>query len=161
MHTLWKEKNLDNLIPQFILWRKKLEERPKLRVLGFNYIGTVSGKKFLLHHKIDQVPHGKMLKLPRNLFFWVQIIGSKFETKNFKYSLKVEDPEIDGTYFYKGYVKSLDDKKTDVYESSTAGLMISVEVLKKFSGDVFTMEIEIEDQKPKEDSNVDEEAKDE
>ena len=36
--------------------------------------------------------------------------------------------------------------------------MISVEVIKKFPGDVFTMEIEIEDQKPKKD---DEEAKDE
>merc|ERR1712080_155052 len=131
------------------------------------YIGMVSEKKFLLHHKIDPVHMPVSLfvdqkyKTPRHVFFWVQIVGSKFETKNFKYSLQVEDPECKGTYSYKGYVKSVDDKKTDVYESSTAGLMISFEVLKKCAGDVFTMEIEIEDQRPKEDSNVDEEDKDE
>ena len=73
----------------------------------------------------------------------------------------MEDPEFKGTSIYKGYVKSLDDKKTDVYESSTAGLMISVDVIKRFPGDAFTMEIEIEDQKPKEDSNIDEKVKDE
>ena len=39
--------------------------------------------------------------------------------------------------------------------------MISVEVIKKFPDDTFTLEIEIEDQKPKEDSNVDEEVKNE
>ena len=58
--------------------------------------------------------------------------------------------EVEGTFIYKGYVKSLDDKKTDVYESMSTGLMISSEVLKNYSGDVFTLEIEIEDLKPKE-----------
>ena len=89
------------------------------------------------------------------------MIGSKFESKNFKYSLQVEDPEYEGTHIYKGYVKSLDDKKTDVYRSSTAGLIISLEVLEKFPGNELTMEIEIEDQKRKEDSNIDEEFKNE
>ena len=104
---------------------KELEVKPTIRVMGCRYIGMVSEKKFLLHHKIDPPFVGKVFKAPRYVFFWVQIIGSKFETKNFKYSLQVEDPEFEGTYSYKGYVKSLDDKKTDVYKSSTAGLMIS------------------------------------
>ena len=106
---------------------------------------------------LDSLKPSKSLKTPRHVFFWIQILGSKFEAKNFKYSLQVEDTEFEGTLNYKGYVKSLDDKKTDVYLASTAGLIISLEVVKKFPGDVFTMEIEIEDQKPKED---DEEAKD-
>merc|ERR1712062_491482 len=120
----------------------------------------INGKKFLLHWNIEPAFVGQKL-LKTYVFLWVQIIGSKFETKNFKYSLQVEDPRFEGTHFYKGYVKSLDDKKTDVYESYTAGLMISFQGLKKFTDDVFTMEIEIEDQKPKEDSNADEEVKDE
>ena len=140
----------------FLDWvkRKENEGKPKGNI-GCYYIGMVGGKKFLLHYQIDSLKTFQSLKTPRHAFFWIQILGSKFETKNFKYSLQVED---EGTSIYKGYVKSLDDKKSDVYLSSTAGLIISLEVVKKFPGDVFTMEIEIEDQKPKED---DEEAKDE
>ena len=126
--------------------------------VGNSYIGMVSGKKFFLNMLLDSLKPSKSLKTPRHVFFWIQILGSKFEAKNFKYSLQVEDPEFEGTSNYKGYVKSLDDKKTDVYLSSTAGLIISLEVMKKFPDEMFTMEIEIEDQKPKE---KDEEAKDE
>ena len=48
-----------------------------------------------------------------------------------------------------------------IHKSSTAGLIISLEVLEKFPGNELTMEIEIEDQKRKEDSNIDEEFKNE
>ena len=135
----------------------KIVEEKSHGAIGCSYIGMVGGKKFMLHYLLDSSKTPQFIKTPRHVFFWIQIMGSKFETKNFKYSLQVGDPEFEGTLIYKGYVKSLDDKKTDVYLSSTAGLMISVEVIKKFPGDAFTMEIEIEDQKPKED---DEEAKD-
>merc|ERR1712018_748584 len=120
---------------------KLLEEEPnKTKTLwGCGYIGMVSGKKFLLHYIIDPA---SIAGEERHVFFWVQIIGSKFETKNFKYSLQVEDQGFEGTYSYKGYVKSLDDKKSDIYKTSTAGLMISFGILKKWSGNVFTMEIE-------------------
>ena len=135
------------------------EEHNKTKtLLGCRYIGIVSGKKFLLNYKIYPAP---IAGEERHVFFWVQIIGSKFETKNFKYSLHVEDPGFEGTYSYKGFVKSLDDKKHDVYKRRTAGLMVSFGILKKCTSHVFTMEIEIEDQKPKEDSNADEEVKDE
>ena len=139
---------------------KEVDENLK-ELRGLRYIGIVSEKIFLLHHKIDPAIFGQKTKTQRDVFFWVQIIGSKFETKNFKYSLQVEDPEFERTYSYKGYVNSMDDKKTDLYESCTAGLKISFEILKKCIGDVFTMEIEIEDQKPKEDSNTDEKVTDE
>ena len=141
-------------------WVKEYEQGGKLTGIfaGNSYIGMVSGKKFFLNMLLDSLKPSKSLKTPRHVFFWIQILGSKFEAKNFKYSLQVEDPEFEGTSNYKGYVKSLDDKKTDVYLSSTNGLIISLEVIKKFPGDAFTMEIEIEDQKPKKD---DEEAKDE
>ena len=133
------------------------DEKPLGTIGGCSYIGMVCGKKFMLHYLVDSSKTHPFIKTPRHVFFWIQIMGSKFETKNFKYSLQVGDPEFEGTLIYKGYVKSLDDKKSDVYLSSNAGLIISLEVGKKFPGDAFTMEIEIEDQKPKED---DEEAKD-
>ena len=102
---------------------KYLEENPK-GLRGCSYIGMVNEKSFLLHSKIEPA-YNDQKQLKTYMFFWLQIIGSKFETKNFKYSLQVEDPGFEGTHIYKGYVKSLDDKKTDVYKSSTAGLMIS------------------------------------
>jgi len=136
---------------------KVLEEGPSKIAWGYKYIGVVSGKKFLLNYRFGPSFYGEK----RDVFFWVQIIGSKFETKNFRYSLQVEDQGFEGTYSYKGYVKSLDDKKSDIYKTSTAGLLISFEILKKCTGNVFTMEIEIEDQKRREDSNVDEKVKDE
>ena len=128
---------------------------------GCKYIGVVREKQFMLNFQTDPGFETSRLSWGRYIFFWVQMIGSKFESKNFKYSLQVEDPEYEGTHIYKGYVKSLDDKKTDVYRSSTAGLIISLEVLEKFPGNELTMEIEIEDQKRKEDSNIDEEFKNE
>jgi len=144
---------------QILSLNKMLEEGPSKIVWICRYIGLVSGKKFLLNYKIDPAFRIPAYQTSRHVFFWVQIIGSKFETKNFKYSLKVEDPRFEETYYYKGYVKSLDDKKSDIFLTSTAGLIISSEILKKCTGGVFTMEIEIEDQKPKEDSNIDEKAK--
>ena len=77
--------------------------------------------------------------------FYLQIYGSKFEAKNFIYRIKIEDPEF-GEFCYKGYVKSLDDKKMVAYESQI-GLIVPSKVLKKFIDDDLTVEIEIEDLK--------------
>ena len=140
---------------------KELEETPLIHSRGCRYLGMVSEKKFLLNYKIDPTFDAQEeLKTSRHAFFWVQIIGSKFETKNFKYSLQVEDPGFEGTYSYEGYVKSLDDKKYDIHKSCIAGLIISFETFKRFTDELFTMNIEIEDQKPKEDSNIDEKVND-
>ena len=83
--------------------------------------------------------------------FYLQIYGSKFEAKNFIYRIKIEDPEF-GEFCYKGYVKSLDDKKTVAYESQI-GLIVPSKVLKKFIDDDLTVEIEIEDLKETETEN--------
>ena len=105
-------------------------------------LGTFFEKKFLLHFEVNPAK--------KSALFWVQIIGSKFETKNFKYSIQIEDKEF-GTSIYKNHVISLDHNKEDVYKSSTV-LMINTDILEKFIGDNLIIEIEIENLKPKEEN---------
>ena len=108
--------------------------------LGWRHIvklGSIFEKTFLLHFEVNAAK--------KTALFWVQIIGSKFETKNFKYSIQIEDKEF-GTNIYKNYVISLDHNKEDVYKSTTV-LMINTDILEKFVGDNLTIEIGIENQK--------------
>ena len=103
-------------------------------------------KKFILH---------LMLKLKEKYYFaWLQMQGSKYEAKNFKYFIQLQEKEDLGTPTYKGPMKSLDDKRTDVLESKL-GLVVPLDVLKKHMDEqkILHLEIEIEDLKPKDDEN--------
>ena len=83
---------------------------------------------------------------------WMQIYGSKFEAKNYKYSIQLHENQDLGTSTYKGPMKSLDDRKTDVFKSKV-GLVVPLDVLKKHLGNEkkIVFEIKIEDLKPKDD----------
>ena len=73
---------------------------------------------------------------------WLQLVGSQFEAKNFKYSVKIEDPKL-GEFYYKGPVRSLDDTKDFVYESAL-GLTVSNKIIKKIIEDGYlSFEVEI------------------
>ena len=51
-------------------------------------------------------------------FFWIQLVGSQYEARNFEYSLKVEDlPDI-GKFYYEGTVRSVDDDKKYIYKQA-------------------------------------------
>ena len=78
--------------------------------------------------------------------------GSKFEAKNYKYSVQLQENEDLGTPIYKGPMKSLDDRKTDVFKSKV-GLVVPLDVFKKHLGNEtkIVFELKIEDLKPKED----------
>ena len=79
-------------------------------------------------------------------FIWIQLVGSKFEARNFEYSLKVEGLDI-GEFNYKGTVRSLDDDKNDIYETGL-GLFIPHGALKKLvQDDRYTVEVKIKDLK--------------
>ena len=90
----------------------------------------------------------------KHFFAWLQMQGSKFEAKNFKYFIQLQEKEDLGTPIYKGPMKSLDDKRTDVLESKV-GLVVPLDVLKKHMDEqkILHLEIEIEDLKPKDDEN--------
>ena len=90
----------------------------------------------------------------KHFFAWLQMQGSKFEAKNFKYFIQLQEKEDLGTPIYKGPMKSLDDKRTDVLESKL-GLVVPLDVLKKHMDEqkILHLEIEIEDLKPKDDEN--------
>ena len=83
---------------------------------------------------------------------WLQMYGSKFEAKNFKYSLQLEEKDDLGSPSYNGPMKSLDDRKTEVFESKT-GLVVMLDVIRKYidDDDKIHLEIKIEDLKPKDD----------
>ena len=103
-------------------------------------------KKFILH---------LMLRLKEKHYFaWLQMQGSKYEAKNYKYFIQLQEKEDLGTPTYKGPMKSLDDKRTDVLESKV-GLVVPLDVLKKHMDDqkIVHLEIEIQDLKPKDDEN--------
>ena len=88
-------------------------------------------------------------------FIWIMIYGSQFEAKNFKYTVKCEDPEF-GTFWYKNYVKSLDDKKTDIVKSEKC-MKIPFDLYWKYLGDKLEFEILIENLKKEEAEFVEDE----
>ena len=102
-------------------------------------------KLFLVH--IDRDPKNR-----KNIIFWIQILGSKFEAKNYTCSIQVGD-STHGQFTFKGPIKSLDDdKNVSKALEEQYGLIVSLDFAKKFvdDKDMLTLEIEIEDLKPKE-----------
>ena len=82
---------------------------------------------------------------------FVQIIGSKFEAMNYKYTIKIEDP-VFGEHFYKNQVKSLDDNCDDVFESEEC-LILPLKMIRQYIGKDFEFVVEIEDLKPREEDD--------
>ena len=80
---------------------------------------------------------------------FVQILGSKFEAKNYKYAIKFEEAEdpVFGDYNYKNQVKSLDDKKEEVFKSN-ACLILPLEMVRDYIDKKFKFIVEIEDLEP-------------
>ena len=104
-----------------------------------------NGKLFFVHTE-------KVLAL-QSLHCWVQMYGSKFEAKNFKYTIQLQESDEYGSPTYKGPVKSLDDSKTKVFESKI-GLNVHFEVVKKYlKRHALALEVTIEDLKPKDDED--------
>ena len=91
---------------------------------------------------------------PKKNYFqaWLQMYGSKFEAKNFKYSLQLGGKDDLGSPSYNGPMKSLDDRKTEVFEAKT-GLVVILDVIRKYldDDDKLRLGIKIEDLKPKDD----------
>ena len=88
-------------------------------------------------------------------FIWIQLVGSKFEARNFEYSLKVEGLDI-GEFNYKGTVQSLDDDKNHIFETGL-GLFIPHGALKKLvQDDQYSVEVKIKDLKAE--LNMDEDS---
>ena len=106
-------------------------------------IFEVNGKKFLIH--FNSTKSG-------NCSFWLQMYGSKFEAKNYQYSIQLEEKEDLGTPIYKGPMKSLDDRKTEVFNSKI-GLLVASDVIKKHRDENHILKIffEMKDLKPKDD----------
>ena len=104
-----------------------------------------NGKSFLV-----QVNHDHVL---RHVCFWVQMIGSKFEAKNFKYKIQLQENDEYGSPTYKGPVKSLDDSKTKVFKSKI-GLNVPSKIIKKYlKDDSLTLQVKFKDLKPKDDED--------
>ena len=82
---------------------------------------------------------------------FVQIIGSKFEALNYKYTIKVEDP-VFGNNNYENQVKSLDDKEQEVYETNQC-LVLPLQMFREYIGNDFQLVVEIEDLKPREEDD--------
>ena len=75
---------------------------------------------------------------------FVQFLGSRPVATNYKYAIKVEDPEF-GDYYHKSQVKSLDDKKEELFKSN-ACLMLPLEMLREYIGKEFKFIVEIEEE---------------
>ena len=104
---------------------------------GFKSILFNDSKTFVIHAR----------KCNGRTFFWLQLVGSQFEAKNFEYSLKVEGPLDVGKFYYEGTVRSLDDDKNDVFETGL-GLSIPHGALKKLiQDDDYDIEVKIKDLK--------------
>ena len=105
---------------------------------------SINEKYFFLQSEINP--------LKENFLAWLQMFGSKFEAKNYRYSIQLQEKEDLGTQIYLGPVKSLDDRKTDVFKSKV-GLVVPLDVLKRHVGEemIMVFQIKIEDLKPKDD----------
>ena len=103
----------------------------------------IHGKLFFLHTHSD-VDHVD------TLVTWIQIWGSKFETKNYNCSIQIGD-STRGQCLFKGPVKSLDDTRKEAFKKQY-GLLLSGDFLKKLVGDkfLFKIEFEVEDLKERE-----------
>ena len=77
---------------------------------------------------------------------FVQILGSRYEAMLYNYAIKVEDPKFGGfgKYYHESQVKSLDDKKEELFESN-ACLILPLEMLRKYIGKEFKFTVEIEE----------------
>ena len=102
-----------------------------------------NGKDFFLHMRFyeDERP---------GFILWIQLCGSKFEAKNYNWSIQIGD-STHGRCMFKGPVKSLDDDKNKMFDTQF-GLIVSLDFVKKFVDDEGTLpvEIEIENLKPQE-----------
>ena len=107
--------------------------------ITFNCYGIayfhMHGKLFFLHIQSDDDNVDGMV-------LWIQIWGSKFETKNYNCSIQVGD-STHGQCLFKGPVKSLDDNRKDAFKKQY-GLLLSGDFLKKLVGDKFMFKIEVE-----------------
>jgi len=96
--------------------------------------------------------HVQTLTLPQqnSVVIWVQLYGSKFEAKNYNFTIKMGD-STHGQCMFKGAVKSLDDDKNEAFEKQY-GLIVSFDFGEKFfdAKSSLIVEIEIEDLKPQE-----------
>ena len=101
----------------------------------------LNDKIFFIQLKIDEIR--------KITIIWIQILGSKFEAKNYRYRIKMEDTEY-GTFKFKGPVRSFDDDKTMIFEE-LLGFSAPTKVMKKYvQDDVLTVDIEMEDLKSQE-----------
>ena len=141
-HKIWKTVKAKN---------SKVRHRAQMTSLDYNISWQPSHIEFNEKVFILQLRYDSKEK---NLIVWLQMYGSKFEAKNFKYVVKFQENEDFGTPIYKGPMKSLDDRKTDILESKI-GLVVPLNVLKNHLNDdnIFDLDIEIEDLKPKDDEN--------
>ena len=90
-------------------------------------------KMFLFHFEYDPKKNGSLI--------WVRMFGSRSEAKNYNYKIMVEHMKV-GKIMYEGPVKSLDDRKDEVFDSYP-GLMINPAVVKKFVDENFPIKVEI------------------
>ena len=81
-----------------------------------------------------------------NVVIWIQILGSKFEAKNYHYRIEMEDAEY-GSFIFKGPVRSIDDDKTMIFQDQL-GFSAPSKVMEKYVQDeLLTVEIVMEDLK--------------
>ena len=108
------------------------------------YVYKKYEKFFIFHIEYSSQPKHN------SVIVWVQLYGSKFEAKNYNFTVKMGD-STHGECMFKGAVKSLDDDKNEAF-AKPFGLILSPEFVKKFIDDEgsLTVEIEIENLKPQE-----------
>ena len=155
-HVKTEHKNLDITLPSTKIqkcgsnFNLKSTEIPKLLKdkthrsrwdpLTFEY----NEKKFFFQAEIGSAK--------KSIMIWIQLFGSKFEAKNFHYWIQVGDLTV-GKTNHEGPVKSIDDNKTEVFESQI-GLLIPFALLEKcLQDDKLTVEFGIKDLKPKEENS--------
>ena len=102
----------------------------------------LNDKMFFIQFKMDEIR--------KITIIWIQILGSKFEAKNYRYRIEMEDAEY-GSFRFKGPVRSIDDDKTAMIFEEELGFSAPTKVMKKYVQDeLLTVEIEMEDLKSQE-----------
>ena len=101
----------------------------------------LNDKMFFIQFKVDEIR--------KMTIIWIQILGSKFEAKNYNYRIQMEDSEY-GSFKFEGPVRSIDDDKTMIFEDQI-GFSASTKVMKKHVQDeLLIVEIKMEDLKSQE-----------